>query len=278
MFTEDVSPTFAAQIENEEVTAWQDMYDALPADFANQFQLKMMRVQNVALTLCPAIPFIHFNAVKNFGMGEPTSEALLDDICTIYREAGIRHFTFYHMPHCQPPELSGWLKSRGFQAQGGWDRIYRDNQPLTAGNLVEPANGLWVEKVTLATASEWSGYIDAMYGLPTSPWLLATVERPGWHHYMLRQGGQIVAVRSMFLNAAGWAWFGIEAPVPGIMAPSFDLDRQLCQAMVQDGLKLGAQHFVADIEAPTPAMDTPAYHHFAELGFKRPYFRTHYNC
>ena len=36
MFTEDVSPTFAAQIENEEVTAWQDMYDALPADFANQ--------------------------------------------------------------------------------------------------------------------------------------------------------------------------------------------------------------------------------------------------
>lgn len=32
------------------------------------------------------------------------------------------------------------------------------------------------------------------------------------------------------------AWLGIEAPVPGIMAPSYDLDFQICQAMVKDGI------------------------------------------
>jgi hypothetical protein len=61
------------------------------------------------------------------------------------------------------------------------------------------------------------------------------------------------------------------------MAPSYDLDRQLCQAMVQDGISLGAQYFVADIEAPTAERDTPAYHHFAALGFRLPYFRSHYS-
>lgn len=277
MFTEAVSSQFAAQIENAEVPAWLDMYDALPADFANQFQLKIVQLQNVVLTLCPTIPFVHFNAVKNVGMGEPATEALLDDICATYREAGIRHFTFYHMPHAQPSELVAWFQSRGLKAQGGWERIYRHNRPFNPGDLMPSIGGMRVEKVTLATAPEWAGYLDAMYGLPTAPWLLALVERPGWHHYMLRLGQQIMAVRSMYINQDGWAWFGIEAPVPGIMAPSFDLDRQLCQKMVQDGLHLGANHFIADIEAPTPAMNTPAYHHFAALGFKRPYFRTHYS-
>ncbi|MEW5988866.1 MAG: hypothetical protein AB1791_19760, partial [Chloroflexota bacterium] len=115
------------------------------------------------------------------------------------------------------------------------------------------------------------------YGLPTTPWLLALVERPGWHHYLLRRGRAIAAVRSMYVHHDGMAWLGIDAPVPGIMAPSYDLDRQLCQAMVRDGLGLGVRYFAADIEAPTPAMNTPAYHHFEALGFKRPYFRSHYS-
>jgi hypothetical protein len=34
---------------------------------------------------------------------------------------------------------------------------------------------------------------------------------------------------------------------------------------------------VADIEAPDAAMSTPAYQHFQRLGFKRPYFRSHFS-
>jgi hypothetical protein len=73
------------------------------------------------------------------------------------------------------------------------------------------------------------------------------------------------------------AWLGIEAPVPGLMAHSYDLDFQICQTMVRDALNLGAKYFVADIEAPTSEMDTPAYHYFGLLGFKRAYFRSHYS-
>ena len=46
--------------------------------------------------------------------------------------------------------------------------------------------------------------------------------------------------------------------------------------MVRDGLARGARAFIADIEAPSPALDTPAYATFASLGFRRPYARTHW--
>lgn len=276
MFTETVSPEFAAQIESCEVNAWLDIYAAAPADFARQFELEIIQVQNVVLTRCKRIPFVHFNCVKNLGMNAPVRESLVDELISSYHEAGVHNFTFYHIPHCQPPALPEWFRARGFRPNGGWDRIYRNNDALDKPR-VEPNGDFEVEKVTQTTGPEWAGYIDSVYGLPTMPWLLALVDRPGWHHYMLRNGVEIVAVRTMYIHSDGMAWLGIDAPVPGLMAPSYDLDMQICQVVVKEGIELGARYFVGDIEAPTPQMNTPAYRNFEVLGFKRPYFRSHYS-
>lgn len=275
MFVETVPPEFAAQIESAEVNAWLDMYAAVPTDFARQFQLEILRIQNVVLTRCRTIPFVHFNCVMNLGMIEPAGEHQLDEALALYRAADVRDFAFFHIPHSQPATLPDWFKARNLHVRGGWERIYRDNRPLTM-MVIQPQTGFRIEKVTPTTAPEWAAYIDAIYGLPTTPWLLSLAERPGWHHYLLRQAAQIVAVRSMYVHHDGLAWLGIDAPVPGIMAPSYDLDIQICQAIVKDGLNLGVTHFVADIEAPTAEMNTPAYRYFEALGFKRPYFRSHY--
>lgn len=275
MFIETITPEFAAELETGEVQAWLDIYAAMPAEFARQFQLEIIQHEGLVLTRCKPIPFVHFNCVKNFGVVTPATEALLDEVLTIYRKADIRHFAIYHNPHCQPAALPDWFAARGLQRRGGWERIYRSHQPLSA-DLIPAQAGFQVEKVTRTTALEWATFLDTLYGLPTTPWLLALVERPGWHHYLLRAGTKIVAVRTLYVDQSGFGWLGIEAPVPGIMAPSFDLDFQLCHTIVQDGQALGVRYFIADIEAPTPAMNTPAYRNFEALGFKRPYFRSHY--
>jgi hypothetical protein len=70
----------------------------------------------------------------------------------------------------------------------------------------------------------------------------------------------------------------MDAPVPGLMTDAFEPDAALCAAIVEDGLRLGARGFLADIEAPSERMDTPAYEHFPALGFTRPYVRTHWAC
>jgi hypothetical protein len=68
----------------------------------------------------------------------------------------------------------------------------------------------------------------------------------------------------------------MDGPVPGLGTEDYEPDAALCRAIVADGLALGARGFLADIEAPSQAMDTPAYEHFARLGFTRPYVRTHW--
>lgn len=271
-----VSDELATQIEYAELYAFADMYRALPVSFAQKFGLKMQELGGVVVLMSTGIPFIHFNCVLGLGIGQPATESLLDHILAIYNQAGINNPAFFHVPRCQPEQFASWLEARGLLARGGWERIYRGNEPLTT--FVPPLpDGSVVEKVTGKTAESWANYLDAIYGMPTKPWLLATVGRAGYHHYMLKCGDKIKAVRSMVINPDGIAWWGIDAPVPGIMAPSFDLDLQLCQVMVQDGLQLGAKLFVADIEAPSPKKDTPAYTNFAQIGFKIPYFRTIYS-
>lgn len=275
MLTAKVDPDFASTLEKTEVEAWLDLYAAAPADFAERFGLRLVRGETTVATLCTAIPFIHFNCAMDLGMNVPATEAELDDLLATYGNAGVKRPWIYHTPFCQPAELPDWMTSRGMRQQGGWDRIFRDGAALDPIGLTRAADSV-VERIDRTNAVEWAGFIDGMYRLPTSPWLISLVGRPGWRHYALRQGGQLKAVRSCFQNAEGFVWMGIEAPVPGIMAPSFDLDAQIVETMIRDGLAAGARLFVADIEAPVASMDGQAYGNFAALGFSKAYFRAHY--
>jgi hypothetical protein len=60
------------------------------------------------------------------------------------------------------------------------------------------------------------------------------------------------------------------------MTDHYEHDAALTPVIVEDGLARGARGFIADIEAPSEDMDTPAYEYLGRLGFRRPYVRTHY--
>jgi hypothetical protein len=274
METAPLSAEFAAVLERAEENAWLDLYAAAPADFAALFGLRLERRGEVVATICPGIPFIHFNAVTNLGMWAEASPAEIDELLALYREAGVKRPWFYHNPYCRPEALPRWYEAAGLRRQSGWERIFRDGSRVPERSPLSA--GLAIERVSEGTAAEWAGFIDRQYRMPTSPWLLALVGRPGWSHYALRKAGEIAVVRSMFMGGDGMVWLGIDAPVPGVMAPSFDLDALLCEAMSADGVAAGARGFVADIEAPQESGDGPAYRNFARLGFRKAYFRAHY--
>jgi hypothetical protein len=80
----------------------------------------------------------------------------------------------------------------------------------------------------------------------------------------------------MFIGPDRTAWLGMDGPVPGVMIDDHEPDTAICAAIVDAGLARGARRFIADIEAPSPTMDDPAYERFARLGFTRPYVRTHW--
>ena len=78
--------------------------------------------------------------------------------------------------------------------------------------------------MTAENAGAWSRFLLDCYGMPAiiGTWLQALVGRPGWIHVLRRQGGQpnapVAMVRSLYHDREGWAWLGIDAPVPGVIA------------------------------------------------------------
>lgn len=271
--TQSPSHADVIAIETAELEAWRDMYRSVPRAFRQEFGPELIDIDNVLLTRCRLIPFVHFNAVLNLGLQSPATEATLDAIIATYQAAEIQRMTVMHHPFCEPSTLSDWLRARGFQARPGWDRVYRFALPSVVAALPDRGE---VAFVTAETAASWARFLDGWYGLPTSPWLIELVGRPGWVHAVLVRGGRIVAARSMFLGTGHTAWVGVEAPIPGLMAPSYEDDHCLLQSLFSEAARRGAQTFVGDVEAASHAQAGPAYDRWNVLGFAVGYHRSHY--
>jgi len=265
-----VDQATAAAIETAEMRAWADCYAAAPADWASRAGLGTRTIGGGLVINWAATGRRYFSRVIGLGVTEPATEESIDEIVNGYDEAGVSMFLLQSMPHCRPAEYEGWLRDRGLEPFDAQDRVYRDGRPAEAP-LFGP-----VERVTRETAGEWAEFLQRVYRLDTGPWLELLIDRPGWHEYVYRDGGEIVAARGMFIGPDGMAWLGMDGPVPGVMTDEYEPDAAICEFMVADGLAHGARSFLADIELHSPELDTPAYRYFGELGFTRPYVRTHW--
>jgi hypothetical protein len=267
----------AAAIDHAEALAWADSYSAAPGAFAADAGLGHEWIGGALVLRWAATGRRYFSRVVGLGVTRPATEAVLDAILDRYRALGIDMFLLQSLPQCRPAAYEDWLRDRGLRPFDAQDRVVRGGAPLVPGALSPSGrDGLAVERVTRATACEWAEFVQRVYRLDTGPWLERLIGRPGWHQYVARECGAIVAARGMWIGAGGIAWLGMDGPVPGVMTRNYEPDAALCAAIVADGLRRGARGFVADIEAPSDARDTPAYDYFGRLGFSRPYVRTHW--
>ena len=275
MDTSPVSLATAAEIEAAEARSWADLYAAAPAGFAREAGLKTREIGGTLTLSWAATGRRYFSRAIGLGVVEPATEEHLDQILAGWHEAGITMFLLQSLPHCRPAAYESWLRERGLEPFDAQDRIVRDGSPL-AESAVPSDQGLAVERVDRRSQDEWAGFLQRVYGLDVGTWLQELIGRPGWFQYVARADGEIVAARAMHIGPDGTAWLGMDGPVPGLMTDDYEPDAALCARIVADGLVAGAGRFIADIEAPSEDLDTPAYEHFGRLGFSRPYVRTHW--
>ncbi|MBS1515772.1 MAG: hypothetical protein JSS63_12115 [Bacteroidetes bacterium] len=260
-------------IEDVEKKAWDDMFLAMPEDFKDEFGFDCKFTDNLTLVSSKKIPFGHFNAVLGLGFPEAADEAALETALEYFKEKGIGYFYVHWAPGCIPENFESVLKRNGLEVTSGWDRIVRFDEPYRV--KISSERKFEVEKVNAVNAGEWAAFIDGIYGMPTTQWLLALCGRDGWHHYMLKEDGVIKAVRTAYING-GTAWLGIDAPVPGIMTQDFEPDYILSAKITEDCLKKGAGMIVTVIEKPSMVQDSKAYYYWDKLGFKIAYYRKNY--
>jgi hypothetical protein len=262
----------AATVEAVEIDAWEDMFRAAPAAFAKSAGVSARRVAGALVIQWASTGRRYFSRAIGLGVVEPVTPDDVDAILGDYRDAGIDMFLLQSQPDCRPHDYEEWLRERGLQPFDVQDRVVRGGAPLSSA-----ANGRFtVERVERPAADEWSEFLQRVYRLDTGNWLPELVDRPAWHQYVAREEGRIVGARGMYVGPRRIAWLGMDGPVPGVMTDDYEADAALCARMVADGLRDGARGFIADIEAPSPDRDTPAYGYFERLGFRIPYARTHW--
>jgi hypothetical protein len=273
--TSPVSLATAAEIEAAEARSWVDLYAAAPAGFAKEAGLSTRWVGGTLVINWASTGRRYFSRSIGLGVVEPATEEQLDAILSGWRDQGISMFLIKSLPHCQPGAYESWLRERGLEPFDAQDRVLRDGTPL-AEDAVFSGRELAIERVDRDSADEWAEFLQRVYRLETGPWLQELIGRPNWYEYVAREAGEVVAARGMHIGPDGTAWLGMDGPVPGLMTKDYEPDAAICARIVADGLVAGAKRFIADIEAPSDAMDTPAYEYFGRLGFTRPYVRTHW--
>ena len=271
-----VDPATAVRIEAAEGRAWVDCYAAAPLDFAADVGLGSREVGAAAVLAWAASGRRYFSRAIGLGVARLATEEAIDEIIRGYDEAGISMFLLQSLPHCRPAEYEIWLRELGLEPFDAQDRVVRAGSPLAVAPAPAESRELRVERVTDTSAGEWVEFIERVYRLDTGPWLPRLIGRPGWHQYVAREGGEIVAARGMHIGPDGTAWLGMDGPVPGVTTDDYEPDAALCAFIVSDGLVRGARTFIADIEAASDQQATPAYQSFGRLGFTRPYLRTHW--
>ena len=273
--TSTVDLSAAIAIEAAEARAWSDLYSAAPTDWAATVGLDAREVAGALVLSWAATGRRYFSRAIGLGVTAAASAEAIALILDGYEEAGISMFLLQSLPHCRPARYESWLRHRGLEPFDAQDRVVRGSGRLDAG---APTSGreLAVERVSSESADEWVAFIERVYRLDTGPWLSELIGRAGWHQYVVRETGELVGARGMYIGSDGTAWLGMDGPVPGVMTDDYEPDAALCAFIVEDGLARGVRSFIADIELASPEQATPAYESFGRLGFTRPYVRTHW--
>jgi hypothetical protein len=265
----------AVRAERIDADSWFDQWSAAPGPVMQALQLASARHGELRMVRS-AVPFSHFNMVLTLGCPAPADDAAFAAIEHFHgARAGVPHWILVN-DHTVPADLPQRLRDRGYEPAGQWDRVVL--QQSTPGRWAPFASDC--ELVNGSNAAEWARFILACYGMPPiiGDWLAALVGRTGWIHALRRESGRpdapIAMTRSLFHDTEGWAWLGIDAPVPGVMAPCFEDDQRLVATLLAAAADRGARHFVSDIEQPSPGRDTEAYRRWGELGFEPAYLRS----
>jgi hypothetical protein len=264
----------ARAIEAAEARAWADCYAAAPPEWAKEAGISTRSVDGALVLNWVATGRRYFSRVIGLGVAAPATAEAIEDVLEGYERSGITMFLLTSQPHCQPEDYEQLLRDQGLEPFDRQERVIRDSSPL--GPAPRPKQELEIEQVTRETAREWVDFLERVYRLDTGPWLETLIGRPGWHEYIGRADGEIVAARGAYHGPDGIAWLGVDTPVPGITTDDYHLDAQMCRAAVEHGLERGVRLFVSDIELASDTMETPAYENFARLGFTMPYRRSHW--
>jgi hypothetical protein len=260
----------AVAIETAEFEGMAEFIEFVPESYRAQHGVSVIRIGGGIITTFKSLDNPLFNRALGLGLSEPVTEAMIDEILSIYGALGLERFSLAVSPFAIPPELPGWLAARGLTSTIAWAKLWRDHD-----GLPEAATDLRIEEVGTERADEFAATMLAGFEMPEIllPFCAAVVGRPGWRSYLAYDGDVPVACAGLKLRD-GVGWLGSAATLPshrGRGAQGAMIARRL-----RDGREAGCRLFTVETGLGTPEKPNASLRNMLRHGFRLAYERPNY--
>ncbi len=257
-------------LEAVERELYVDLYEALPSELAREFGISVFRDgENLRLT-ATGIDHPFFNRVMGVGLESPPDREWVEAQVEHYRSAGVRRFMFQILPHVETEALRKDLTALGLERLRGWAKHVGE-----AGGSPEVRSELSVGKIGREHAVPWARLCAEGFGIPSDlrPWLVETVGRAGWHHYLAFADGRPAACAALVVNRP-FATLCFAATDPQYRRRG--AQSGLIAHRVRDAATLGCRWTVSETDEERPDRPNPSTRNVVRLGLPIRYVRANW--
>ena len=253
-----------------EAEAQANSFLCAPPEYVRRTRLEVNRIGSVFVGMIPVLDTPFFNRILGLGVGEPATEAMLDEAITVFKNASCKNYMAQVSPLAQPAQCEEWLVARGFKASRNWAKMYRGDEAAP----VIPTD-LHLAEIGIDQAEAFADVVTTAFEIPAilRPLMKGVVGKPGWRNFIAFEGEKPASAASLFISGeVGWV---------GNMGTLKKYRKRGAQGAlfarcIQDGLALGCKWFVTETGEDMPEDPNPSYHNMLRSGFKLAYLRRNY--
>jgi GNAT superfamily N-acetyltransferase len=260
-------------IERVEAHSALSQHRCAPPPEAERLSLTSERIGSASAVLTRKSTNLYFNRLIALGQASPATEAQLDTFLELARGHRVKAVAVPVGEAARPPELTRWLKRRGFERGHPSAKLWRGGDPLqrTAGT-----SEVRVRRARPADASLWVDVVSQVwrsFGY-RRPWYEARVATPGWYHYLAWVGQEPVAAAALYVGDVGSTRVG--HLVDGVTLGPWrrrGAQRALIRKRIAEGRRLGCELFTSETAPPLPRMPLVSFRNLRRQGFEMAYLR-----
>jgi hypothetical protein len=265
-----LSPEVLRALEFVEIDALLATFRLAPSEFLTSTGAQMTRVSQARVLITRQIDAIYFNRVVGLGIAEPATEAMVDDILGLYKQAGVHKFAVQLSPAALPANLPDWLLARGFHRAENWAKCQRGPEPPP-----DILTNLHIVEIGQEQGAVFSQIACSAFQFPAqlSSLMQSAIGHPAWRFYLAMDGKMPVGVGALFLQN-GVGWLGMGATLPSHRRRG--AQGAMMARRIRDAAALGCHLLVTETGEDMPASPNPSYHNMLRTGFKLAYLRPAY--
>ncbi|UCF64471.1 MAG: hypothetical protein JSW33_01180 [bacterium] len=261
---------FRINLEYQEAAYWEAYFKSAPMKIKKDLGLGYRDLDGAMITHASKIDILAFNRVIGWGMSQPGNKKQVDEIISLYQDAGVRRFFVQVSPYAKPAELSHILRDRGFYHYNNWVKFYRP----VAGFPVSDST-LRIEQIDRNKSDIFSNLIITAFEWPDflKPMIAAPVGTPGWKHYLAYDEEIPIACGAMFIRNTS-ATLALAATAPQFQGRGGQ--SVLISRRFQDAARAGCRWMFTETAQETAERPVASYRNMIRHGFSVAYLRPNY--